>query len=98
VTDATSSLGRELALYGDGSWTFGPSGGTWDVASVEASDWERWQIASYGPQRKIVLHGWNGGTADGPIEESGGHVDFVWVIYRIESPDPATIYLKFGHP
>ena len=56
-------------------------------------------MSSFGPTQKIVLKGWSGSVGDGPIEQSGGRVDFFWVIYRAVPPlvrRPATISMKFG--
>ena len=83
----------------DGTWTFGSSSGTWDVSDITAGDGARWGIELYGPTQKVVLEGWNAGTADGPIEESGGQVDFIWVIYPEGPPAisaPGTVWIKFG--
>ncbi len=95
----STTITTRLELSDDGTWTFGSSSGTWDVSGITAGDWARWGIDSYGPTQKVVLEGWNGGTADGPIEESGGQVDFIWVIYP-ESPPaisaPGTVWMKFG--
>lgn len=86
-----------LVLGADGTWTFGTSAGKWTVAAVTDSDWKRWQTRPYGPKRKILLQGWAGRAADGPVEESGGRVDFIWLIYHVEKPSPGLIQIKFGH-
>lgn len=89
---------RRLELRAGGSWQLGSSAGRWAVAPVKAADWKRWGVDPYGPKRKIVLSGWAGGRADGPIEEST-RVDFIWVIYRAKPPAvsaPGTVWLKFG--
>lgn len=96
VTRATS---RPLELLDDGSWAYGDSQGSWSVAPIEEPDWTTWNCAAYGPKRKIVLHGWNGGVASGPLEEADGRVDFVWVIHRIEPPSvssPGVMHIKLG--
>jgi hypothetical protein len=95
--DASASVTRELLLYADGAWEFGTSSGQWQVAEAEAEDWDRWGVQAYGPERRIALDGWNGGGADGPIEEYEDGVDFFWVIYRVDEPDPGTVQMKFGH-
>ena len=82
----------------DGNWEFGSSQGIWYVASIDPQDWDRWSVQPYGPERKVVLDGWNGQVADGPIEEYEGGVDFFWVIYRVDEPDPGVVQMKFGHP
>jgi len=89
---------RKLTISSDGTWEYG-STGTWEVELIEEKDWERWKMASYGPTKKIVLHGWNNAIGDGPIDEGTAGVDFIWVIYRSEklSLGPATISIKFGH-
>ncbi len=95
----STAITTRLELSDDGTWTFGSSSGAWDVSDITAGDWARWGIESYGPMQKVVLAGWNGGPADGPIEESGGQVDLIWVIYP-ESPPaisaPGTVWMKFG--
>lgn len=96
-SDVSASGTRRLELYDDGTWAFGSSYGYWSIEPISASDWDRWAVPAYGPERKIVLNGWNGGVEGGPVEESGGYVDFVWVIYHVDSPDPGTVYIKFGH-
>jgi hypothetical protein len=97
VMDSTEVVGTDLVLSADGSWQFGTSSGFWSVASIDGSEWDRWLVSPYGPTRKIVLQGWNGGSEDGPLDEETGYVDFVWVIYHVDSPDPGTVYIKFGH-
>ncbi|MBI4151156.1 hypothetical protein HY492_03450, partial [Candidatus Woesearchaeota archaeon] len=80
------------------SWSFGDSEGTWTLQDITESDWMRWGIEPYGPTKKIVLHGWNEGEADGPIEESD-RIDFLWVIYRVGPPiveKPGSVWMKFG--
>ena len=96
-SDSAASTTRMLVLKDDGTWEFGSSAGSWYVTSIDPSDWDRWGSTPYGPERKIVLDGWNGGVADGPVEELAGAVDFVWVIYRVDAPDPGTVQMKFGH-
>ncbi len=89
---------RQLDLDGLGSWSFGSSSGTWSVATIENADWDRWGIQPYAATSKVVLNGWNDGVGDGPIDESNGGVDFVWVIYRTDTGDggPAAVWMKFG--
>lgn len=90
-------VSRRIELSADGTWTFGSSSGTWSVAPISNSDWSTWKVSSYGPNRKILLDGWNKGIASGPIEESSA-IDFFWVIYHSDmSMGPATIQMKFGH-
>lgn len=96
VTKGLSS--RTLVVSPGGRWTFGTSSGKWVVRPIAASDWRRWGVSPYGPKRKIVLRGWAGSTADGPVEESS-RVDFLWAIYRAAPPlvgAPGTIWVKFG--
>jgi len=95
-----TTITRELELGGDGAWYFGSSSGTYEVSDVSADDWTRWAVDPYGPTRKITLFDWGGGVADGPIEESGGVVDFLWAIYHEGPPTigaPGTVWMKFGH-
>jgi hypothetical protein len=87
-----------LELKASSKYDFGSSGGTWSVESFSPDDWKRWGIEPYGHTRKILLSGWNGGIADGPIEEST-RVDFIWVIYKVKPPivsAPGTAWMKFG--
>jgi len=86
-----------LQLNANGRWQFGSSLGTWAVATINPADWERWGVSPYGPERKLVLYNWNGDTwDDGPIEESAAVVDYLWIIYHVDQPDPGTIWMKFG--
>lgn len=90
---------RHLELRANGRWEFGSSSGSWSVRAIDDADWSRWGVDSYGPTRKIVLAGWNGSEGDGPIEESSGGVDFVWVIYRVGPPVVSAagqVQMKFG--
>ncbi len=96
-SDSSASGTTRLELNADGTWQFGSSAGSWTIEPIAPSDWDRWGVSAYGPERKVVLQGWKGGVEDGPIEESAGYVDFVWVIYHVDSPDPGLIYIKFGH-
>ncbi len=89
-----------LELYQDGTWTFSSSSGTWIVESIDAADWQKWGVDDYGPTRKMVLYGWNGDVADGPIEETAQEVDFFMVIYNVDLDayaQPAQIQIKYGH-
>ena len=97
-SDSSASTTRELNLNDDGTWKFGSSNGTWHVTTIDAADWSRWGVEEYGPQRKVVLEGWNDDVADGPIEESEAGVDFLWVIYRVDDPSPGVVQMKFGRP
>ena len=95
-----TTITRELELNSDGTWHFGSSAGTYEVSDISADDWARWGVDPYGPSRKITLFDWNGGVADGPVEESGGGIDFLWAIYREGPPTigaPGTVWMKFGH-
>lgn len=96
----TVPVTRKLELMKDGTWAFGDSNGKWVVTEITSDDWTRWGISSYGPTRKVTLQGWNKGTADGPVEEEKGQIDFIWVIYHVEPPqvqNAGTIWIKFGH-
>ena len=88
-----------LTLSDSGTWSYGSSSGSWSVAPISSDDWTSWGIESYGPTRKLVLEGWNGGTASGPIEEeTDGTVNSLWAIYPYQSDQgPATVWLRFGH-
>ncbi len=92
--------GEKLQINEGGTWDYGSSHGTWSVESIASSDWEKWKVSQYSPTKKIVLDGWNGGSADGPIEESSNQIDFIWVIYNAAPPvvsEDAQIQIKFGH-
>jgi len=92
--------GPDLTLGSDGAYVYGSTTGTWSVGPVADDDWSRWQVSPYGPMRKITFAGWQpGGSADGPVEESTGPVDYFWAIYRAEPPtvgDPGQVQIKFG--
>jgi hypothetical protein len=90
-----SPVSTRLDLTADGKWQFGSSQGTWSITTISADDWQRWGIQPYGPTRKIVMENWNRARGDGPIEGEGG-LDFLWVVYHVAEPRPATIWLKFG--
>jgi tetratricopeptide (TPR) repeat protein len=98
----TGAQGRKatvpLEIEADGSWRFEGKTGRWAVSAIGKEDWDLWKISDYGPKRKISLEGWNGGSASGPIEESNGTVDFLWVIYRFEpaSGPAGDAHLKLG--
>ena len=88
---------RQIELNADGTWKFGDSKGTWSVSAIGADDWKRWGINAYTPTRKVIFNGWDGGAADGPIEESS-QVDGFWIIYRAQPPavnSPGTVHVKF---
>ncbi|MHB1920670.1 MAG: hypothetical protein ACYCOO_00400 [Chitinophagaceae bacterium] len=95
-----SSGFQNLSIHSNGSYNFGSSRGTWSVQPITASDWKTWKVGSYGPTQKIVLNGWDKGTASGPLEGNGSQVTFVWVLYRVTPPlvrAPGTVDIKFGH-
>lgn len=97
--DISDTITTHLELSQSGAWTFGSSSGGWTVSDITPDDWSRWEIDPYGPTRKIVLNGWNGAVADGPIEESGSVIDYIWVIYPEGPPTiqaAGTIWMKFG--
>lgn len=88
---------ERLELKPDGSWSFGSSSGSWEVASIEKSDWQEWKIENYGPTRKIILNNWESRTWSGPIEENDGQIDFLWVIYDVDIGNGLQqMQLKFG--
>ncbi|MBI5158621.1 hypothetical protein HY992_00700 [Candidatus Micrarchaeota archaeon] len=69
---------RKLELASFGSWNFGDSSGTWSVEEASEEDWKEWGVEPYGPTKKLVLNGWSGDKASGPIEESDERIDFFW--------------------
>lgn len=92
---------RLLMLATDGAWSYGSSTGRYVVAPIVPNDWSRWKVKPYGPTRKVTWSNWAAKSADGPIEESGGTVNFIWVVYHEGPPTiqaPGTIWLKFGRP
>ncbi len=94
-------LKEKLLLNADGSWSHGSSNGTWAIGEVQAGDWKAWNTVDYGPKRKLVLDGWNGAKAEGPIELLDGKPLFTWVIYDAAPPEaekPGQVQLKFGRP
>ena len=91
--------GTRRLVVSDSGWRFGSSAGAVRIVRITGADWKRWRVTAYGPTRKAVFAGWSGGAADGPLEESAGRVDFIWVIYRARPPlvhAPGTVSLKFG--
>lgn len=93
---------RNLELTVFGTWNFGDSSGAWSVEKITEEDWKEWGIDAYGPTKKLVLDGWSGSKATGPIEESeeNDRINFFWVVYRAEPPTvhtPGTVFIKFGH-
>ncbi len=97
-SNTIAPVNRTLELSADGTWSFGASSGTWRVANITAADWNKWYVSPYGPKRKIVLDGWDGYGADGPIEETGGRPDFFWAMYRPKDQNdfPGIVMMKFG--
>jgi hypothetical protein len=81
-----SISGTPLALGSNGTWTYGAMSDQLTVDSIAAADWTRWKASPYGPTRKLTFSGWNPGPADGPVEESGGVVNYVWVVYHVGPP------------
>ncbi len=93
------TISRRLDIGAEGEWSFGPSKGNWSVRSIGPDDWKCWGVEPYGPWRMVVLSGWSGGEAGGPIEESETGPASIWVIYRAEPPAvpaPGTVHLKLG--
>jgi hypothetical protein len=94
-----TAVSTRLEILPNGTWTFGSANGKWRIAPIAGSDWKRWGTKPYGPTRRAVFEGWHDGTADGPIEEEPGRVNFVWVIYHADPPvvrAPGTVQMKFG--
>jgi hypothetical protein len=91
-------ISRRLDL-GTGEWVHAASRGAWSVRAIGPDDWRRWGIEPYGPWRMLVLSGWPGGEAGGPIEESAAGPIILWVIYRAGPPTvsaPGTVHLMLG--
>ncbi|HLC79052.1 MAG TPA: hypothetical protein VJG83_01355 [archaeon] len=89
-----------LYLNADRSWIYGTGSGNWSVEEITASDWPRWGIEPYNAKYKITLQGWNGASADGPIDQTATGVNFLWAIYDADSQEltaPGQIQMKFGH-
>ncbi len=89
-------LSDNLVIKPDGTWSYGTSKGSISSSKLTPDDTKKWGGMS-DVQIKVVLNGWEKGTAEGPVQESGGRVNFIWVIYRVTSPRPGTVSLKFGH-
>lgn len=90
---------RQLVLSGS-RWQYGSSSGTFSAVPIAPSDWTHWRASPSTASRKIVVSGWNGRTADGPLEGQGATVTAFWVIYRVAPPTvsaSALIYLRFNH-
>lgn len=88
-----------LELRADLMWLSGSSSGRWSAARITGDDWARWKSSPYGPKNKIVLQGWNGGQADGPIEQLGDDPDALIVIYHATPPAVSAagmVWLTFG--
>lgn len=86
-----------LSLSADGTWTFGTSSGTWSVSDLAASDWTTWNGTAGAQTRKVILEGWDGCPGDGPIDEAGGVVDNIWIVYAYSSEvsGDGDVWLKF---
>jgi hypothetical protein len=92
--------GPDIELRADGTWRTADASGRWSTAPIADGDWKRWGLTPYGPTNKIVLERFFGSGADGPIETSGGRVDFFWAIYRVGPPTistPGLVHAKYGH-
>lgn len=88
-----------LYLNADKTWGYGTSSGTWNVSEITQADWAKWKVEPFGAKYRLTLEGWQGGSADGPVEQSAQKVDFVWAIYRAtpdETTTPAQVQMKFG--
>ncbi|MBI5046891.1 hypothetical protein HZC07_04130 [Candidatus Micrarchaeota archaeon] len=91
--------GEKLSINSDGTWQFGASSGTWTTSSVSTEDWNKWGVDSYGPTKKMIIYNWNGEEVDGPIEETDGRIDFIWMIYRIKGSstgENGQVQIKYG--
>jgi len=97
---STPSSTTRLILDSSGTWAFDTSSGTLTISSIEASDWTSWGINAYdGPTRKLILTGWNKTESSGPIEESGGTINYIWLVYLYTDPDTkvtSTVQVKYG--
>ena len=96
---AAPNSGPPLLISPGGLWRYGKSHGTWSIAAIVRDDWQAWAAAPYGPTRKLVLHGWPGAAAEGPIEETGGRATYVWVIHHASKPTvpaPGQLHLKLS--
>jgi|GEM_PF-6929220 len=88
----------DLTLRRDGTWRYGKIQGTWEVLPIIDSDWEKWGIKNKFTQ-KLVLHNWNNGEADGPIELTSFGAKYLWAVYDAGPPEvksPAQIWDKFS--
>ena len=88
-----------LELKADLTWQSGSMSGRWGAARITPEDWARWKSSPYGPRNKLVLQGWTGAQADGPIEQLGDDPDALIVIYHAAPPAVSasgTVWLTYG--
>ncbi len=83
-----------LTIKEDGTWSFGDFKGTWEIDYINEEDWQRWGVKDYGPLRKIIFNGWNDTITQGPVEEDGAIIQYIWSIefYKNGGSD----WFKFG--
>lgn len=83
----TISIDDVLEIRPDQTWSFSQQNGRWEIDVVEENDWKRWAMNDFGATIKMVLHGWNGEIGDGPIQEIGGRISSIWLVYRSGPPE-----------
>jgi len=88
--------GRRLMLLADGSWTFESRSGTWTAEGITDADWARWNVASDGSTRKLVLNVTGGDLRDGPVDDTSASPTRLRIIFRVSSPSPGTETIEFS--
>ena len=85
-----------LCLEADSVWRYGAASGTWSTAAIRPEDWTRWAIpAQAGQTEKLVLEGWSGGRAEGPLLD-GTQLTLVTRVGPPDYPAPGTLSIIFG--
>lgn len=85
-----SPLVTQMNLHDDGTWDYKGYEGTWEVAEITESDWEKWGISNANFNKKLIFHGWPEGVdgiADGPIEDTSYGARYLWAVYNAEPPE-----------
>lgn len=86
LSQSITPVTTQLKINSGGSWSFGSSSGTWTTSAITAQDWTDWGIAEYASAtNKLTLANWNNDTSKGPIDETNGVIDNIWIIYNTTS-------------
>jgi hypothetical protein len=81
TSEELSDQQKYLELY-ENIWIFGDLHGTWRIKFIEDADWQRWGIAKFHTDKKIVMKGWDGDEVDGPIKEMVGEMTSLLLLYQ----------------